>query len=159
MVEHVKRTVSPDRTQRGFDFPGNSGINAPSEATEDRSEHRPGPGIPADLTDASTQRADPPEGHAGDRPPRRASGDLADPRPQRADDTVETVALPRENPPVATIPAQEDLTESSVNIGRIAWSITTLALLIAVVVLVIRGDIGYAGVTLAVAIAAGINLF
>ena len=58
-----------------------------------------------------------------------------------------------------TIPADEDLTESSVNIGRIAWAITTLALLIAVVVLVIRGDLGYAGVTLAVAIAAAINLF
>lgn len=62
-----------------------------------------------------------------------------------------------------TIPAPEDLaeeiSEGTVNLSRIAWSITTLGLLIAMVVLGFRGDIGYAGVTLAVAIAAGINLF
>jgi hypothetical protein len=59
-----------------------------------------------------------------------------------------------------TIPAPDDLTESaSIDLSRIAWSITTIAFLLAMVVLGLRGDMGYAGVTLAVAIAAAINLF
>jgi hypothetical protein len=58
-----------------------------------------------------------------------------------------------------TIPAPDDLTETSVDLSRIAWAITTIAFLIAVVALGLRGDVGYAGVTLAVAIAAAINLF
>lgn len=66
-----------------------------------------------------------------------------------------------ETPPVVedTVPAADDLTDSSVDLSRIAWSVTTLAFLTAMVVLLLRGDIGYAGVTLAVAIAAAINLF
>ncbi|HWD64402.1 MAG TPA: hypothetical protein VG405_04460 [Solirubrobacteraceae bacterium] len=58
-----------------------------------------------------------------------------------------------------TVPAPDDVSDSSVDLSRIAWSITTAAFLTAMVVLVLRGDLGYAGVTLAVAIAAGINLF
>lgn len=58
-----------------------------------------------------------------------------------------------------TIPAPDDLTETSVDLSKIAWAITTIAFLIAMVVLGLRGDVGYAGVTLAVAIAAAINLF
>jgi hypothetical protein len=48
--------------------------------------------------------------------------------------------------------------ESSVNIGRAAWVVTVGACLIAVLILVLDGYYGYAGVTLAVAISAGINL-
>jgi len=40
-----------------------------------------------------------------------------------------------------------------------AWLGTSLACLIAVVVLVLQGYYGYAGVTFAVAVAAAINLF
>jgi hypothetical protein len=58
-----------------------------------------------------------------------------------------------------TLPVGEEAHENSVNLPRIAWSITTVAFLIAMVVLLLRGDIGYAGVTLAVALAAAINLF
>lgn len=58
-----------------------------------------------------------------------------------------------------TLPAPEEAIENSVDLARIAWSITTLGFLIAMVILVLRGDIGYAGVTLAVALAAAINLF
>jgi hypothetical protein len=43
-------------------------------------------------------------------------------------------------------------------LGRIAWTITTLACLVATVVVLIRGDRGYAVVALAVAVSAGINL-
>lgn len=43
-------------------------------------------------------------------------------------------------------------------LGRIAWLITVLACLVAVLVLVLDGYYGYAGVTLAVAVSAAINL-
>jgi hypothetical protein len=46
-----------------------------------------------------------------------------------------------------------------VDLGRLAWLGTVLACLIAVFVLVLQGYYGYAGVTFAVALAAGINLF
>jgi hypothetical protein len=45
-----------------------------------------------------------------------------------------------------------------VDLGRIAWLATVLICLITVVILVFEGYYGYAGVTFAVAIAAGINL-
>ncbi len=44
------------------------------------------------------------------------------------------------------------------NLGRAAWLVTVVACLIAVLVLILDGYYGYAGVTLAVAISAGINL-
>lgn len=94
-----------------------------------------------------------------DRPPvpaRRDNPEAPRPAPPPAQPAVE------ETQPVVedTIPAPDDLTDSSsVDLSRIAWSITTLAFLIAMVVLGLRGDMGYAGVTAAVAVAAGINLF
>jgi hypothetical protein len=45
-----------------------------------------------------------------------------------------------------------------VNLARIAWLVTVIALLIAVVILAVQGYFGYAGVTLAVAASAAINL-
>jgi hypothetical protein len=53
-------------------------------------------------------------------------------------------ADPRENKPV--------------DLARIWWLVTVGACLIAVLVLVIQGYIGYAGVTLAVALSAAVNL-
>jgi hypothetical protein len=47
----------------------------------------------------------------------------------------------------------------AVDLARMAWLGTVLACLIAVFVLVLQGYYGYAGVTFAVALAAGINLF
>jgi hypothetical protein len=47
---------------------------------------------------------------------------------------------------------------TGVNLGRIAWLVTVVACLIAVLVLALEGYIGYAGVTLAVAISAAFNL-
>jgi hypothetical protein len=46
-----------------------------------------------------------------------------------------------------------------VNLGRVAWLLTVLACLVAVLILVLEGYYGYAGVTFAVALSAGINLF
>jgi hypothetical protein len=46
-----------------------------------------------------------------------------------------------------------------VNLGRVAWLLTVLACLVAVLILVLEGYYGYAGVTFAVALSAAINLF
>jgi hypothetical protein len=46
----------------------------------------------------------------------------------------------------------------SVGLARVAWLAVVLACLVTVLILVITGRIGYAGVALAVAISAGINL-
>jgi hypothetical protein len=51
-----------------------------------------------------------------------------------------------------------DVEESTVNLGRAAWLVTVFACLVAVLILIVNGYYGYAGVTLAVAISAGINL-
>jgi hypothetical protein len=45
-----------------------------------------------------------------------------------------------------------------VNLARVAWLCVVLACLVTVLILVLQGYYGYAGVTLAVALAAGINL-
>ena len=45
------------------------------------------------------------------------------------------------------------------NLARIAWLAAVLACLVTVLILVLEGYYGYAGVTFAVAVAAGINLF
>jgi hypothetical protein len=47
---------------------------------------------------------------------------------------------------------------TSVDLGRIAWLGTVLVCLVVVVILVLQGYYGYAAVTFAVALAAGINL-
>lgn len=46
----------------------------------------------------------------------------------------------------------------SVDLPRIGWLLTVLACLIAVLVLILQGYYGYAGVTFAVALAAALNL-
>ena len=46
----------------------------------------------------------------------------------------------------------------AVNLGRVAWILTVLACLVAVLILVLEGYYGYAGVTFAVALSAAINL-
>jgi hypothetical protein len=62
-------------------------------------------------------------------------------------------AVPGPHPPVD--PEGENTT---VDVARIGWLATVVACLIAVVILVLQGYFGYAGVTLAVAISAAINL-
>ena len=47
---------------------------------------------------------------------------------------------------------------ADVDLTRLSWSATVFACLIAVVVLLLQGYYGYAIVTLAVAVSAGINL-
>jgi hypothetical protein len=45
-----------------------------------------------------------------------------------------------------------------VNLARLGWLTTVLACLMAVVILIVQGYYGYAGVTFAVALSAAINL-
>lgn len=47
---------------------------------------------------------------------------------------------------------------TAVDLGRIAWLGTVVVCLVAVLILVLQGYYGYAAVTFAVALAAGINL-
>jgi hypothetical protein len=44
------------------------------------------------------------------------------------------------------------------DLARIVWSVTVLVCLVAVLILVLQGYLGYAAVTFAVAVSAGINL-
>lgn len=44
-------------------------------------------------------------------------------------------------------------------LGRLAWLLTTIVCLIAAVIVLVRGDRGYAAVAFAVAVSAAINLF
>jgi hypothetical protein len=53
----------------------------------------------------------------------------------------------------------DDGQHTAVDLGRLAWLGTVLVCLIVVLILVLQGYYGYAGVTFAVALAAGINLF
>ena len=53
----------------------------------------------------------------------------------------------------------DDGQNSAVDLGRIAWLGTVLVCLVVVLILVLQGYYGYAAVTFAVALAAGINLF
>jgi hypothetical protein len=46
----------------------------------------------------------------------------------------------------------------AVDLGRISWLLTVGVCLIAVLILVLQGYLGYAGVTFAVAVSAAINL-
>ena len=55
-----------------------------------------------------------------------------------------------------TVAVEDD--NRNVDLGRLAWLLVVLASLIAVVVLALDDYYGYAGVTLAVALSAAINL-
>jgi hypothetical protein len=72
----------------------------------------------------------------------------------RADVPREDGDIPRED---GDIPREDENT--AVDLARIGWLATVVACLIAVVILSLQGYYGYALVTLAVAISAGINLF
>ncbi len=69
------------------------------------------------------------------------------------DDLEHTQPLPRDR----AVGAEDD--NGVVDLGRLAWLATVLACLVAVLILVLQGYYGYAGVTFAVAMSAAINLF
>jgi hypothetical protein len=57
-----------------------------------------------------------------------------------------------------TVPVADAGENTVVDLGRLAWLVTVLACLIAVLILTLDGYYGYAGVTFAVALSAAINL-
>jgi hypothetical protein len=80
----------------------------------------------------ATDAADP--AHSSPNPPRGENVRVEDPRP-------------------------DELDEPTVGLGRAAWFVTALACFVAAVIVFLEGYYGYGGVTLAVALAAAINLF
>jgi hypothetical protein len=98
---------------------------------------------------------------------------LSGAREASRDRTSSVFPILRTSPPTITQadrpePAEADAEERSVgesdqnmtvDLGRLAWLGTVGACLIAVLILVLQGYYGYAAVTFAVAVAAGINLF
>lgn len=48
--------------------------------------------------------------------------------------------------------------KSRADLARVGWIVTVLICLVAVLILALQGYLGYAGVTLAVALSAAINL-
>ncbi len=78
-----------------------------------------------------------------------------------------TTTNPPERPPDSTRPdvgddghndPVEPDQDNAVDLGRIAWLGTVTVCLVVVLILTIQGYYGYAAVTFAVALAAGINL-
>jgi hypothetical protein len=53
---------------------------------------------------------------------------------------------------------EDENQQRGADLARIGWLVTVLACLVTVLILVLQGYLGYAGVTLAVAISAAINL-
>jgi hypothetical protein len=67
----------------------------------------------------------------------------------------------RRPPPSPDVDRETEVTDpenSAVDLGRVAWLATVFGCLIAVVTLLFEGYYGYAAVTFAVALSAGINL-
>jgi hypothetical protein len=67
-------------------------------------------------------------------------------------------ALPAPAPSASTARNRASGENDRVNLARVAWLLTVIGCLVAVVVLALNGYLGYAGVTLAVALSAAINL-
>jgi hypothetical protein len=87
----------------------------------------------------------------------------ADPAPDRA--AAEAVReVPAADRPDSPAPAQRgpdvghDGDNGGVELARIAWLVTVLACVVTIAILMVEGYYGYALVTLAVAVSAGINL-
>lgn len=59
---------------------------------------------------------------------------------------------------VRSLPSADSATIAPVDVGRFGWLATVLACLVTVLILVLEGYYGYAGVTFAVAVSAAINL-
>jgi hypothetical protein len=61
-------------------------------------------------------------------------------------------------PEVGNLMPEVEQTAEPIDLGRLAWSVTTIGFAIGALVLLMQGYYGYASVTFAVAVAAGINL-
>jgi hypothetical protein len=100
-----------------------------------------------------------------------AGADRAEPVPSEPSETASAGQTGAERAPRAPLEAQADgqpvaeaadVTSSgqnaTVDLVRMAWLVTVLACVITIAILTVQGYYGYALVTLAVAVSAGINL-
>ena len=79
--------------------------------------------------------------------------------PSTASEEVPTASQTEPQPaPRTREPSPEAARIPAVDLARIAWLVTTLACLVTALILLLEGYYGYAGVTFAVAVSAGINL-
>jgi hypothetical protein len=109
------------------------------------------------MTSTHQPLAPSPDSTDGRTPAPAASGDGVDP---------ETLVEPTVGEAASEAPTGADAgpagargrDNGDVDLGRIAWVLTVLGCLVAVVILVLEGYFGYAGVTFAVGAAAAINL-
>jgi hypothetical protein len=99
----------------------------------------------------------PPDSTDGLTPAPVASGDGAE-SGTLAERTVAEAASEAQTGPEAGPGGDRGRDHGDVDLGRIAWVVTVLGCLVAVVILVLEGYFGYAGVTFAVGAAAAINL-
>jgi hypothetical protein len=134
-------------------LPDGKPLGGPIRASQTASTREPSAGAPVELETASTR--EPSAGATVELPAAPAA--TADPVAVAASDPAvttpvdSTVHAGEENAPVDLNPP--------VDLGRLGWLVTMVACLIAVAILVLNGYYGYAGVTFAVALSAGINLF
>jgi hypothetical protein len=134
------RAIAPNRERRPRSAP--SGDDVPTQPVS-AVESQPATGSPPthELQTPPTQTA-----AAGTVVTMESSPPAVSPAPTANDTRAASSASP----------ADENAT---VELGRIAWFATMLACLVAVAILVLEGYYGYAAVTFAVALSAGINLF
>jgi hypothetical protein len=128
---------------------------APDEApAPDPATRAPAAGDPAARDPAARDAA---ARDAADDPGLRALGRDAQARAERELAPAAGTREP-EPPASASETVRPEGKNPTVDLARVAWLVTVLACLLAVTILVLQGYVGYAGVTLAVAVAAGINL-
>ena len=117
--------------------------DAAPAVTPARDEHPSAP--EADTHPSSPQRS------ASHSPPEQQLKELGRAALARASEPEHVAPPPPE-------PVRSEDNTPAVDLARVAWLVTVLACLLAVAILVFDGYAGYAGVTLAVAVAAAINL-
>jgi hypothetical protein len=166
MIAELKAILAPTRGRRASPVPSDQGEAPP---------------VPGDREHASPQA---PGGQS--RVSATASGAQSPPVPGRppeppAADGLPGATIDSETAPLATADAVAAVPDSavtapvdstvhageenapvdlnpSVDLGRLGWLVIVVACLVAVTILVLEGYYGYAGVTFAVALSAGINL-
>jgi hypothetical protein len=109
--------------------------------------------MPDQMTSTHQPLAPSPDSTDGHTPTPVASGAAAEPGTLAERTVAEAPTGPEAGPG-----GDRGRDQSDVDLGRIAWVLTVLGCLVAVVILVLEGYFGYAGVTFAVGAAAAINL-
>jgi hypothetical protein len=117
--------------------------------------------MPDQMTSTHQPLAPSPDSTDGGTPAPAASGDGAEPGTLAEPTVAEAAGEAASEAPTgadAGPAGARGRDDGDLDLGRIAWVLTVLGCLVAVVILVLEGYFGYAGVTFAVGAAAAINL-